>query len=194
MGAGARCGSHPPTTRIGTPGAPPAGESVDLPLEALPPERPLGALPDPEDRGDCRRACPLGGLELAPPLEPAHQVAVEGSAIGVYGASGAPRRERPRRARPSSPATSRKILLYRELSYWRAWPDFPPAAGLGLGNPPLEEVISRNCGRGSPDASPVATRVGLFEGLLHPHAGVEGTSTSPPGARAGREATPREGT
>jgi hypothetical protein len=68
-GLGTPSGSHPPTTRIGTPGGAPAGESVDLPLEALPPEHRLGALPDPEDRGDCRRACPIGGLELAPPLE-----------------------------------------------------------------------------------------------------------------------------
>lgn len=57
------------TTRIGAPGAPPAGESVDLPLEAPPPEHRLGALPDPGDRDDCRRECPIGGLELAPPLE-----------------------------------------------------------------------------------------------------------------------------
>jgi hypothetical protein len=66
---GPLAGVTTPTTRKGTPSPPPAGESVDLPLEALPPERRLGALPDPEDRGDCRRACPIGGLELAPPLE-----------------------------------------------------------------------------------------------------------------------------
>jgi hypothetical protein len=69
MGAGAPCGSHHPYDPDRNP-QPAAGGGVGRPsLEALPPEHRLGALPDPEDRGDCRRACPIGGLELAPPLE-----------------------------------------------------------------------------------------------------------------------------
>jgi hypothetical protein len=72
-----------PTTRIGTPGAPPARESVDLPPGALPRERRLGALPDQRDRGDRRDHDPGG-------LEPAHQVAVGGVLSGYTGPPGPP--------------------------------------------------------------------------------------------------------
>ena len=45
MGAGARCGSHPPTTRVGTADASPDQKSVDLPPEALPSERHASTFP-----------------------------------------------------------------------------------------------------------------------------------------------------
>jgi hypothetical protein len=45
-----------------------------------------------------------------------------------------------------------------------------------------------------PTRPPIATRVALFGGLLHPHAALEGPSITSPGAQSGRETTSRRKT
>jgi hypothetical protein len=109
MGQGPLAGVTAPTTRIAITGAPPAGESVDLPPEALPRERHLGALPDPGDRGDGHDH-DLGGLE------PAHQVAVGGVLSGYTEPPGPLGGCRRRRARAGRAATGRKALYIGNLT------------------------------------------------------------------------------
>lgn len=69
-------------------------------------------------------------------LEPAHQVAVEGGAIGVYGASGDPRRGRRRRVRQRRATTHRKAFYIGNLAVLAFGQISPLKPALGSKIPP----------------------------------------------------------